>query len=190
MGPWGHVEALEPAPIHEHHGRRPVDVERATVDLDLHGPGSMPSTQLVRRNAEHHRVDRHLTLPDVDEVDVDRGRRSPAGAGRLEAERARQVGRCDGFESQLASSGGDRVGQVVIGTPDQRRRDRSIGWLLPRLARPDHDSTLADASTTPRNRSSAACRAARRVAADGATSAIWWSRSLSCLMLRTKSPPE
>ena len=49
--------------------------------------------------------------------------------------------------------------------------------------------TALDAATTPREQASAAARAVAAVAASGATSPIWRSRSMHCFTFRTKSPP-
>src|SRR5699024_5475919 len=85
----------------------------------------------------------------------------------------------------------DELGELVV-----RRRRQEVGrplhGLSPRLALGDRhrSSSVSEASaTTSRNTASAASRAVARPPSSGAISPSWRSRSTSCFMVRTKSPP-
>src|SRR5205085_3673646 len=96
--------------------------------------------------------------------------------------------RVDGRGAERSRQVGVRTGHLEVG------RARGLAPPLLALAQAhvpaDQAAPTADeAATTPRKSASAAARAVAAVSGRGATSPSWRNRSISCLMLRTKSPP-
>ena len=173
--------------------RPPVDADR-----DVRRPSGPP--QPIRRRPEHHRVDGSDgadrfggAVVGVDRERVDRdlggaGSHPTRGRGRG---RGRTGARSEAHERTGPAHRGGDEGGVVAGDLDVGRAGRVVLPTARRGARGrGHRPTTLDAAIDaaeagvgrgPRRR--------RRSPAFGATSPIWRSRSITCLTLRTKSPP-
>ena len=130
---------------------------------------------------------------DTEHIERDALHRRPVATV---AERAMQISRRHG--ERRARPAGDELRRAR--RRSRRRRVLGAGrparpsphpfeWSRHDRHRQTTDDGDAESATTSRNAASAACRAARRVSGSGATIAIWFSRSISCFIVLTKSPP-
>ena len=79
--------------------------------------------------------------------------------------------------------------RVTTGCRTKLSRGAAASGPSPSLSEMPASETRAAAATTPRSRAARASVAARRVLRWGATSAMRSTRSMSCRIWRTKSPP-